>query len=128
MAKVIGGVSFTDFGTDALRTNGRYWGQLDPGFPSYEIVPISAPGMDGTSQMKYGFRSQDINLTLYYVAASYNACLALYETDTAAWANASLTVDGKTNCYLGSTAIIRPPKKDVTTYWMHVAARFVKRA
>ena len=127
MAKTLGGVVFTTYGTNALRINGRYWGQVEPCAPEYEIPAVSAPGVDGTSQMHYGRREQPRDYNLYYVASTYDACHALYESDLSSWANAKLTIEGTSGYYMGTSTITRNPKKDITTYWMKVAVRFIKR-
>jgi hypothetical protein len=128
MARTLGGVVFTTYGTNALRTNGRYWGQVEPGGPEYDIQNVSAPGVDGTSQMHYGFRAEPRDYNLYYVASTYDGCHTLYVSDLNTWADTNLTIEGAANYYYETSSIIRNAKKDILTYWMKVAVRFVKRA
>ena len=129
MAISAGSVTFGDPTVGFLYTVGRYYDIWRLGNREYRTVPISSPGVSGTKQNHLGFRARAITLSVFYVAASQAACIALLEADSVAWADNNITVVGQENCYQSTHTITKDPHDSGHgTYWMRVALVFIQRA
>lgn len=130
MPITIGSVSFDDIVTNFLANVGKYWGSYGNGQGNFDTVPISAPGVSGTSQVHYGFRTRPVFVNVFYVAASYAACEADYNSDLTIWEDSAVDAFGFTNSYISNAAITFGPNKTGigTTYYMEATFVFTQRA
>jgi len=61
--------------------DGKWLDALKYGGAEFRFEMINSPGVDGCGTKDHGFRSQDIELMVVYVAADTDACITAFDDD-----------------------------------------------